>query len=372
MEHKDFPRILVCPEPTINIKAMKSLGYSDFSVYMMGIGLKEGLLGWVGNQSESIEEVSTKISVLKSLDDCPIEEQSKIMYNNENEEVIYENLTFKLSNVLYPHHICCEMITPKAASSNHILGFSLSFSFMNKSFDSYKILLSDKLSASKFDIHKTKMLGDKILSKSDIKGFLNYKIEIEEELHLEEDPNYLCIDYTIDGEYTKCLENEHIQKMFKFQNCTPPWMTENKDLWCTGRLQLNASHISSYVKFINELALSDADPGECLVPCTSKKYFSNEIGILGNENINGILIFFDRVVKTTKSELQIGFKTLITRFGGIIGVCKNLLWIVIFGFSSFAFLFNKMSKKTNPETQEKYEQCSMSDGQKVKEVEIAD
>ena len=89
------------------------------------------------------------------------------------------------------------------------------------------------------------------------------------------------------------------------------------------------------------------------------------------------MIFFDRVVKTTKSELQIGFKTLITRFGGIIGVCKNLLWIVIFGFSSFIYLFNKVSQKTNPESQEKYEEgkevtvtCNVKSGKYETEVSL--
>ena len=61
----------------------------------------------------------------------------------------------------------------------------------------------------------------------------------------------------------------------------------------------------------------------------------------------------DKSVEVTKSELQIGFQTLITRFGGIIGVSKNLLWIVIFGFTSIGFLCNKIAKKTNPEILEK-------------------
>ena len=43
---------------------------------------------------------------------------------------------------------------------------------------------------------------------------------------------------------------------------------------------------------------------------------------------------------------------MITRFGGIIGVSKDLMWIVIFGFSSVGFIFSKMSKRTNPESEE--------------------
>ena len=43
---------------------------------------------------------------------------------------------------------------------------------------------------------------------------------------------------------------------------------------------------------------------------------------------------FEGVVENTISESQIGPKTLATRVGGIIGVGKNLLWILIFGLTS--------------------------------------
>ena len=43
---------------------------------------------------------------------------------------------------------------------------------------------------------------------------------------------------------------------------------------------------------------------------------------------------FEGVVENTISEYQIGPKTLATRVGGIIGVGKNLLWILIFALTS--------------------------------------
>ena len=50
--------------------------------------------------------------------------------------------------------------------------------------------MADNLTDSFFTFYKTKMLGDKIRSKPDVNGFLTYKIEIKEEIHLENDPNY--------------------------------------------------------------------------------------------------------------------------------------------------------------------------------------
>ena len=44
------------------------------------------------------------------------------------------------------------------------------------------------------------------------------------------------------------------------------------------------------------------------------------------------------------SELQIGGKTLVTRFGGMIGVGKNLLWVVVFAISAVGFCSSKTKK----------------------------
>ena len=49
----------------------------------------------------------------------------------------------------------------------------------------------------------------------------------------------------------------------------------------------------------------------------------------------GLFVQFDQNVEMTISKLQIGMKTLATRFGGIIGVGKEFLWVLIFTFTFF-------------------------------------
>ena len=89
------------------------------------------------------------------------------------------------------------------------------------------------------------------------------------------------------------------------------------------------------MNLVSDITLSEADTGKCLVPCEFTKYHAKEIGFKESMNGNpGMIIIFEKVVESTKTELQIGFKTLITRFGGIIGVSKNLLWITIFVVTS--------------------------------------
>ena len=66
-------------------------------------------------------------------------------------------------------------------------------------------------------------------------------------------------------------------------------------------------------------------------------------GIAESSSKFGITIIFDTVVEKTISDWQITPVTLLTRLGGIIGVGKNLLWIMIF-FSSSVTLAMKFLK----------------------------
>ena len=65
-----------------------------------------------------------------------------------------------------------------------------------------------------------------------------------------------------------------------------------------------------------------------------------ETGIVEAKDRFGISIVFDNVVEQTISDWQIKPVTLLTRFGGIIGVGKNLLWIIIFICSSITLVLN--------------------------------
>ena len=60
----------------------------------------------------------------------------------------------------------------------------------------------------------------------------------------------------------------------------------------------------------------------------------DNVGFDARDDRYGLYIQFDQTVEVTVSKLQIGLKTLATRCGGIIGVGKELLWVIIFSFTS--------------------------------------
>ena len=58
------------------------------------------------------------------------------------------------------------------------------------------------------------------------------------------------------------------------------------------------------------------------------------VGFQPTSDRSGVKVVLDTEVLQTVSSLQIGVKTLATRVGGIVGVGKELLWILIFCFTT--------------------------------------
>ena len=76
LSKEDFPSVTLCPGPSIDYDELHSGGYIDIWEYKSGLRLSSGkdvkVIGWTGeNKSETISEVSSAISVLKSVLDCP-------------------------------------------------------------------------------------------------------------------------------------------------------------------------------------------------------------------------------------------------------------------------------------------------------------
>ena len=101
--------------------------------------------------------------------------------------------------------------------------------------------------------------------------------------------------------------------------------------------------MANYIAFLHYIGISDIDPGKCLVPCRTKKFQSEEVGFKRSDNQSGVNIDFEKLVEITKSEFQIGTKTLISRIGGFIGISKNLLWLIIVSFSSFGLFMSNLN-----------------------------
>ena len=336
MRPDDTPEIILCPDSAINISVLNSKGYDGYREYFWGMGPNNKFIGWGGNNSEDVEKVSEDISTLKTTDDCPQTNENQFWYVNDDKSLAYDVIRFELSKSLYPNSVCCKSILPNISRfyPPQMIQFAFDMS------ESFKIIMEDPKAASYFILHNSLLVGGEIYSTKD-KGFMNYKVQLTEDEKLEDDPAYHCIDYKVGGKYADCIESEIVKQNFEYLNCTPPWMTEKRDLWCNGKNQ--KVNWMKYVKFLSEVSISESNPGKCLVPCKVKMYQVKKFGSVQEKenNLKRMQIYFSKEVKVTKSSLTLDAMTLMSKIGGYIGLSKNFMWLIILFLSTVGLLVTK-------------------------------
>ena len=342
---EDFPEITVCPEPTAHKHILQELGYTEMFNFKAGIELfpvatNQGF-GWIGNSSESIENVMRRVSTVNSSEDCPISLTSYVRPRGAAGPP--ELFQFRLSRALLPFHQCCKIIYPDIAKREPIQGFSISLEADQQSkYKSLKVLMADRVSYSVLIQNEKTIYGDDIEIPEMTGYYSMYKMRVFQEMHYENEPKYPCKNYKEVGEYDKCLENDLSDELHRIVNFTPPWLTDNSDLWWRGNLSFNSEEIrGKYFQFFEKVNFVSYYTGKCLVPCKRNTFELKYIGMLESRNASGFAVWLDGYVARTTSEPQISTMTLITRIGGIIGVGKNLLWLVILLLSSFTLFTRK-------------------------------
>ena len=156
------------------------------------------------------------------------------MKDSEGNLVGIKPINFDLTMALYPNYKCCKAKLPNLEDVDVIKAIRIADRShnLNKIFRSYKLYLSDQISDSPFTLAKNFNLGDEITITNDETSELHkrYKVKFFQEVHVEEDPKYPCINYVKHGEYGECLGKKMIKSVQKQLNinCTPPWLTENK------------------------------------------------------------------------------------------------------------------------------------------------
>ena len=69
--------------------------------------------------------------------------------------------------------------------------------------------------------------------------------------------------------------------------------------------------------------------GPCYQPCNKIKFDARKTMDYPYENYEGLFIQFDENVQIHKSSFVINEITLLTRIGGIIGIGKEFLWVIV-------------------------------------------
>ena len=133
------------------------------------------------------------------------------------------------------------------------------------------MLLSDIESTAFFMMNKFNLEGSQLVSEHKKPGQEKYKVKIMEEIHKENEPNYSCRNY-LPQEYDRCLEAEFTRQTLGLLNCTPPWMTDSRDLWCPGRLYLSQNISDRMTLLFDTILHGNAQVGQCQVPCKQTRF----------------------------------------------------------------------------------------------------
>ena len=268
----NYPDIIICPVPGFDQNAIARLGYESSYYYSMG-KLGDGWFGWFGNETETQHSTAHAgdFFVFKSSADCP-----RIGAKFRTAEKLQsEYFKMFLMRGIFPNGRCCRALVPRLAEDMilNTLFYAVSVSrYDNHQVTTgFKMLLSDRESAAFFMMNKFNLEGSQLLSQQQKAGQEKYKIKIIEELHKENDPNYSCRNY-LPEEYERCLEAEFIRQTLRLLNCTPPWMTNSRDLWCPGRLYLSQNLTDRMTLLFDTILHGTAEVGRCLVPCRQTRF----------------------------------------------------------------------------------------------------
>ena len=127
-----------------------------------------------------------------------------------------------------------------------------------------QMIISDRNSATLFHSLKFAREGDILRFPLRTLGFAEYKLKILEDFHLEDDPNYSCRNYQQAGEYDSCLETEYTRQSLDLLNCTPPWMTDRTDLWCSGQQKLTEEKLEKTLFLLGIIDLFSGQNNEAV------------------------------------------------------------------------------------------------------------
>ena len=200
-----FPDIVLCPRESFLLEELTLLGYEMSYYYTFGKLHNDSGLGWAGRHSQlNVSDVIDRISVIKSVSDCP--ELRAVFKDDEKIEEI--QLEMNLTRVMYPNGRCCRAVTPDM-SRKKIISEIFFKEYTNDSsrpnVTGFQMFLSDQMSASFFRPLKFNIDGEPLKSLRKKGGYVTFRVKIHEELHLEDDPHFPCRDYQYPGKWTDTL-----------------------------------------------------------------------------------------------------------------------------------------------------------------------
>ena len=124
----------------------------------------------MGNQTElDVSQVVERISVIKSVSDCP----ELYAAFRVNQTIVSEKISMNLTRVKYPNGRCCRAMEPELAKTevvNSVFFREFVQDFPKMNVTGFQMFLSDKTSASFFHPLKFNIDGEQLKSSRETQG----------------------------------------------------------------------------------------------------------------------------------------------------------------------------------------------------------
>ena len=271
----------ICATPSFNSDVLKEHGYHSTFLYGKGIPDYSGnsLHGWVGNETfTKFENLTETIVTIKSVKDCPI---TRVKFLKDGEEWL-QVLEMTLTRVMHPNGRCCKAIVPKNASLatiNTIIMVVYPYPDANpKNVLGFQLFMSDQMSANDFHRKKFSIDGYPLIAETKDLGYSFYNLKVNEQRYLENSDVFRCKNYPKFGDYGQCLNDLYLKQSLNILNCTAPWLTNRKELWCNKYLTLVQGTGKRFESFLASV-IDDRNKmkNQCLPPCVSHWYIPKYI-----------------------------------------------------------------------------------------------
>ena len=156
---EDFPEIMLCPEPSFDLNALKSIGFKGPANYFEGrLPANTRWINFAGNKSENIQNIKKTrnlISTLKSRDDCPYAYKGLFKNNTLSQSLWHKaDIHFQLIPALYPYHQCCKVRISKVSQGFPLISLQFYIKASTPNINSFKVFMADQMTASYFDQYK--------------------------------------------------------------------------------------------------------------------------------------------------------------------------------------------------------------------------
>ena len=224
-----FPKIEVCATPGFDFQYLGTMGYTSLSNFGRGQGNYDGQMfyGWSGNDSTSISKLFENASMLKNFSSVVAHHTLFIGTENQTNSVVVRERKFR-----YPDGKCFDLNINIDENKNVESNLDLKIFFRKFANMTVNIKITDP-NREHFISNEFTHNGNKIKKHDEEKAALDiYRVEIHENIEMEEDAEAKCREYERKEGYKNCVERVVSEEFLTEYGCIPPWFTEKTEIMC--------------------------------------------------------------------------------------------------------------------------------------------